>query len=105
GWVSPSIGHPAGIFLGQPPDDGQVFVDDMLNQLTQLGALTWTVKHTPRGNLPQMWQLPITTPNRLLISGDPAPRTLGGDFNAIRLRYQVSADSGSDHPAVYSTIR
>lgn len=104
GWVTSSIGHPSGIFLGQAPDPGSTFVDDMLNQLTQLGGLTWTVKHAPRGNLPQMWSIPITTPTRLLISSAPAPRTLGGDYNAIELRYQVTADQGAGHPATFSTL-
>lgn len=102
GWLSSSIGHPTGIFLGQPPDPASVHVDDMLNQATQLGGLTWTVKRTPRGNLPQMWTIP-TTPNRLLTSAVPAPRTLGGDFNAIKLRYQITADQGAGNSATFGT--
>jgi hypothetical protein len=103
-WIAPSIGHPAGLFLGQAPDPGSVMVDDMLNQLTQLGGLTWQVKHAPRGNLPQAWPVSPLTPNRLLIAGDPAPRTLGGDYNAINLRYQVTADNGAGHPATFATV-
>lgn len=102
GWIDSSIGHPSGIFLGQAPDPGSIMVDEMLNQATQLGGLTWTVKRTPRGLLPQMWTLP-TKPNRLLVSAVPAPRTLGGDYNAIKFRYQVSADGGAGNSAVYAT--
>lgn len=101
-WITPSIGHPAGMFLGQPPDPASVKVDEMLNQLTSLGGMTWMVKHAPRGNLPQVWPI-ATTPNRLLVTADTAPRTLGGDINALKLRYMVTADAGSGKPATFAT--
>lgn len=100
-WVTSSIGHPAGTFLKQPPDSGSIGVDDMLNQLTQLGGLTWQVKHAPRGNIPEMWPVSPLVPNRLLVVEDPAPRTLGGDYNALLLRYMITDDGGSDHPATF----
>ena len=101
-WLASTMGHPAGVFLGQPPDSGSIKVDDMLNQLCSLGGLTWWVKRTPRGNLPQMFALP-TAPTRLLVATQPAARTLGGDYNAIEIRYQATPDLGSGSPATFAT--
>lgn len=102
GWLPTSIGHPSGMYLGQPPDAGSVMIDGMLNQLCNNGGLTWQVKRTPGGNLCQVYSLP-TTPTRLLVSTVPAPRTLGGDLNAIEIRYNSAPDAGGSFPAVYST--
>lgn len=102
-WLPPAIGHPAGIYLGQPPDPGSVQVDAALNQMCGPGALTWWVRETPGGPVPQMFPLP-TAPTRLLVATSPAPRTLSGDINAIEFRYQSAPDLGAGYPAVYSTL-
>lgn len=102
-WNASAIGHPAGIYLGQPPDPGSVQVDAALNQMCSLGGLTWWIRETPGGPVPQMFTLP-TTPNRLLVATAPAPRTLNGDINAIEFRYQSAPDLGAGYPAVYSTL-
>lgn len=102
GWVTSAVGHPAGMWLSQPQDAGSVQVDAMLNLLCSMGGLTWQVKRCPRGNLLQVFSLP-TAPTRLLVTATPAPRTLGGDVNAIELRYQASPNLGSGFPATYAT--
>ena len=103
GWLPSGIGHPAGLFYGQVPDSGSVMIDDMLNQLTAQAAMTWWVKRTPNGNQPQVFAIPAA-PTRLLITTEPAPRTLGGDLNAIEIRYCSAPDLGQGYPAVYSTV-
>jgi hypothetical protein len=101
GWQTSAMGQPSGIFLGQQPDSGSMQVDDMLNQLCSLGGLTWQVRRTPSGNIPQMFALPAT-PNRLLVATAPAPRTLGGDINAVVIRYCNTPDLGSGYPATFA---
>jgi hypothetical protein len=105
GWQLSSIGHPAGMFLGQPPDSGSIQVDAMLTQLCSLGGLTWVVRRQQSGNQVQVFPVPVTpmTPNRLLVATSPAPRTLGGDINAIDIRYESAPDEGTGFPAVFST--
>ena len=102
-WVNPGIGTPSGIWLGQPIDSGSQSITDLLNLNCTYGGLTWQVTTGPSGNVLSMFTLP-TTVNRLLTVRQPAPRTLGGDFNVLWLRYQSSADdpTGSGNPAVYS---
>jgi hypothetical protein len=102
GWVTSSIGTPTGLWTGQAADSGSMAIDEVLNQVTSKGPLTWQIKRTPRGDVPQMFTVP-TTPNRLLVTDAPAARTLGGDINAISIRYQSAPDLGAGFPAVYST--
>jgi hypothetical protein len=102
GWLPAGEGHPAGIFLGQAQDSGSVQVDDMLNQLTSQGGLTWQVALTPSGRDLQIFPL-ANTANRILVCADPAARTLGGDINAICLRYKSAPDLNNT-PAVFSTV-
>lgn len=102
-WEATALGHPAGIWLGQAADSGSMAVDEVLNQVTSKGSLTWQVKLTPRGNVLQMFAVP-SAPNRLLICTAPAGRTLGGDINAICLRYQSAPDLGAGFPATYATV-
>lgn len=90
-WQNPGIGTPSGIWLGQGFDSGSQTITDLLNLNCTYGALTWQVATGPSGNVLSMFALP-TTVNRLLLVRQPAPRTLGGDINAIWLRYQSSAD-------------
>jgi len=101
GWETSSVGSPSGIWLGQAADSGSMAVDEMLNQVTSKGGLTWQVKLQPRGNVVQVFNVPAAA-TRLLVTGDPAARTLGGDINAINIRYQSSPDLGSGFPAQYA---
>ena len=97
-WVNPGIGSPAGLWLGQSVDSASQFIDDLLNLCCSNGGYTWYVG---RGNVLTVFALP-TTVNRLLVADSPVPRTLGGDYNTIYERYQVSGDAGS-YPSVYAT--
>jgi hypothetical protein len=105
GWEQPDIGHPSGMFLGQPPDPGAIQVDAMMTQLCSLGGLTWWVKRVQSGCQVQVFPVPTTpmTATRLLVATSPAPRTLGGDINAIEIRYESAPDEGAGYPAVFST--
>jgi len=91
-WVNPGVGSPSGIYLSQPPDTGSSDITDILNLVTSMGGLTWYVSTTDYGNLLTVKSL-STTPDRLLVVNNPVPRTLGGDVNAIWIRYQASADN------------
>jgi hypothetical protein len=91
-WVNPGVGSPSGIYLSQPPDTGSSDITDILNLVTSMGGLTWYVSTTDYGNILKVSSL-STTPDRLLIVNSPVPRTLGGDVNAIWIRYQISADN------------
>lgn len=105
GWLPSTVGHPAGMFLGQPPDPGAAKIDEMLNQLTSLGGLVWQVKRGSWGNQLRVDPIVTTpTPTRLLVSTAPAPRTLAGDINAIQIRYNSVPDLGPNFPAQYATV-
>ena len=99
-WTNPTIGQPSGIYLGSPLDSAASTITDLLNQMTSLGGLTWYVNTSVLGNIISVFPLP-NTPNRLLISNTPVARTLGGDINAVYVRYLVSDDG--TNPAVYAT--
>jgi len=101
-WQTSAIGSPATLFKGQAADSGAQAIDEMLNQITSKGTLTWQVKHTPGGDIPQVFAVP-TVANRLLVATAPAARTLGGDINAICVRYQSAPDLGNKFPATYAT--
>lgn len=103
GWLTSAVGTPTGIWLGQHDDSGMAMIDQVLNEVTSHGGLTWQIKRTANGNQVQMPAL-ATTPNRLLVADDPAGRTLGGDVNAICIRYVSTPDLGSGFPAIYSTV-
>lgn len=101
-WINPGIGNPAGMWTGQAVDSGSQKIDALLNLITTKGNLTWYVTTTAQGNVLEVFPLPDQkTPTRLLVSNDPAARTLGGDYNRLFLRYQSSADSAS--AATYAT--
>lgn len=96
-WVNPGIGTPAGMWLGQAPDPAAGTVTDLLNLVCSRGGLTWYVSSQPGGvpgNDLSVFPLP-TTVNRLLVCNTPVPRTLGGDINAIYIRYQSAADNAA----------
>jgi hypothetical protein len=103
-WVNPGVGSPSGIWLGQPVDSGAQTITDLLNLNCTYGDLTWQVTTGPGGNVLSVFTLPTGPVNRLLLVRQPAPRTLGGDFNVLWLRYESAADDPtvSGSAAVYS---
>jgi hypothetical protein len=101
-WVNPGIGSPSGMWLGQAVDSGAQDIATLMNLLCSNGGLTWYVDSTSGKNVLSVFSLP-TTPNRILVATNPAPRTLGGDINVIWLRYMVTADDPvAGTPAVYT---
>ena len=109
-WVNPGIGTPTGIWLGQGVDPGAQFISDLLNLVCTRGGLTWYVNSQPGGRIGStlsVFPLP-TTVNRLIVSSQPVPRTLGGYVNTLFIRYETAADSsgtdqGSVTPAAFAT--
>jgi hypothetical protein len=101
------IGTPSGAWYGQSVDSGAQTIAGLLTLVCTRGALVWYVNSQP-GGFPgtdvTVFPLPVT-PNRLLISSNPVPRTLGGDVNSIIIRYQATADTTSSGgvAATYST--
>jgi hypothetical protein len=105
-WSNPGIGTPAGMWTGQAPDPASGTVTDLLNLLCSRGGLTWSVSSQPGGvpgNDLSVFPLP-TTVNRLLVCSTPVPRTLGGDINAIYIRYQSSGDNATTGAAAVSSV-
>lgn len=101
-WTNPGIGNPASMWTGQVIDPGSQKIQDLLNLICTKGALTWYVTTSAQGNVLSVFPLsPQKTPDRLLVSNDPAARTLGGDYNTLFVRYQSSADGAS--AATYAT--
>jgi hypothetical protein len=106
-WNNPGIGTPSGMWLGQEVDSGAQTVTDLLNLVCTRGGLTWYVNSQPGGppgpDL-SVFPLPMTV-NRVIVSTNPAPRSLGGDINTIFIRYEVSAASStvSGSTAIYGT--
>jgi hypothetical protein len=103
-WLASSVHGTTGLYFGQAPDSGSIKIDAMLNQMTAPGGLTWWIRRVPRGNQLEVFPMDDTAPTRLLLATEPAPRTLGGDINAIEVRYCSAPDLGAGFPAVYSTI-
>jgi hypothetical protein len=102
-WYNPGAGlSGTGLWYGQVSDSGSQQITDLLNLLTTKGNEAWYVKVTPVGNLITLTTIPTIpmTPDRLLVSSSPVPRTLGGDVNVIYVRYQSAGDGGA--AAVYS---
>jgi hypothetical protein len=96
-WANPGIGAPAGMWTGQAPDPASGTITDLLNLLCSRGGLTWYVSSQPGGvpgNDLSVIPLPATV-NRLLVCSTPVPRTLGGDVNAIYIRYQSAGDNAA----------
>ncbi len=104
-WINPGIGTPAGMWLGQKADPGSLSVAELLDLVCTRGGLVWYVSTRPRGNVLSVTKLP-TTVNRLLVANGPVARTLGGDINALLIRYKthlpqppgVRFFNGSDAP-------
>lgn len=100
-WVNPGIGHPSGLWTGQPVDSGAQQIDALLNLICTKGGYTWYVSCTPTGNVLSVFPLPTVVTN-LLVSNTPVSRTLGGDVNTIWLRYQSTKDAAAN-PATFGT--
>jgi hypothetical protein len=92
-----------GIDTTQLYEKGSRSVTEALNAFCDGGTLTWQVSHRP-GNLLRgssvgqidVIQLPsIYEPTRLLVTADPAARTLAGYYTAMVLRYQTSANDAA----------
>lgn len=90
-WINPGIGNPSGMWVGQQTDTGSQTVTDILNMVCYKGGLTWMVRTLPQGNVLSVVPLP-TTPNRLLVSADPVPRSIAAGPTTLYIRYQASAD-------------
>ncbi|HEY2638949.1 MAG TPA: hypothetical protein VGI66_03570 [Streptosporangiaceae bacterium] len=104
-WTNPGVGTPAGAWYGQAPDDAATTITSLLNLVCTRGALTWFVDSTKfhQPNTLSVFALP-TAVDRLLVSTQPVPRTLGGDINTIWIKYQVTADSTTTNAtATYAT--
>lgn len=97
-WTNPGVGSPSGLWTGSETDSGDQSITDLLNLVTAMGGLTWYVNPALGKNTLSVFSLP-TTPTRLLVSNTPVARTLGGHYNTVWLRYQITADG--DNPATY----
>jgi hypothetical protein len=96
-WANPSPKIPSSVFLGQQQDSGSLKLDALLQLMCSKGAQTWWVG---RDAVLKVAAVP-SVPTRLLVCTVPQARTLAGDYNALLLRYQVSADGAA--AAVYAT--
>jgi hypothetical protein len=104
-WINPGIGTPQGMWLGQKADPGSLSIAELLDLVCTRGGLVWYVSTRPRGNVLSVTKLP-TNVNRLLVANGPVARTLGGDINALLIRYKthlpqppgVRFFNGSDAP-------
>jgi hypothetical protein len=94
-----NVGAVANIWTGQKVDSGGQTITDLLNLGCHKGGLTWTVATNVASNVLTVYPLP-TTPNRVLISGDPEARSISDGPSTLYARYQSAADSGST-PATY----
>ncbi len=103
-WLPSNVHGTSGLYFGQVPDSGSIMIDAMLSQMTAPGGLTWWIRRTPQGNLLELFPQDDSVPNRILVATDPAPRTLGGDINAIEIRYNSVPDIGAGFPAKYATV-
>lgn len=96
-WINPGVGQPAGAWFGQSVDPGDQTIADLLNLVCSRGGLLWYVNSqpAPRGNnVLSVSPLP-TAVNYYLVSTTPVGRTLGGNYNTIFIRYEVTADNTS----------
>lgn len=85
-WVNPGI--PAGWLVTSQPDLYSETVTDWLNNITIPAGLSWYIG---RGNVLSTGIVP-SSPNRILVSTDPAPRTITSDINRLFIKFVVSDD-------------
>lgn len=105
-WNNPGVGSPAGAWFGQAVDPGDQTISSLLNLVCTRGGLTWYVNSQPgtAGNVLSVFQLPVSV-NYLLVATTPVGRTLGGNWNTLFLRYQISADNtSSGASATFGTV-
>ena len=80
-------------------EKGSRSITEALNGFAESGALTWWIERYSAEV--QIIPLPkVTAPSRLLVTADPAGRTLSGYYNACFLRYQATEDA-TGQPAAY----
>lgn len=102
-WVNPGIGSPSGMWIGQEMDSATSKVADVLNMVCGKGGLTWIVRTLPQGNVLSVIPLP-TVANRLLISADPAARSVADAPTRLWIRYQATWDDPDNNvEATYGT--
>jgi hypothetical protein len=97
-WVNPGIGNPSGMWVGQEMDSATSKVTDVLNMACTKGGLTWMVQTIPRGNVLRVVALP-TAATRLLVSGDPVPRSIAEGPTTLYVRYQATWDDPDNNQA------
>jgi hypothetical protein len=104
-WINPGLAGTPGLWLSQKEDDASQSVTDFLTLLCTNGALTWYVDQSGTLRI-----IPIpTTPTRILVSTEPASRTVVADVNSLFVRYQATADntsssSSSTAAAAFGTV-
>jgi hypothetical protein len=84
--------------LTQLFERGSRSITEALNAFCDGGTLTWAVLPRPWADRGQVTVFPlpdITAPTRLLVTADPAARTLAGYYTSMVLRYQSSANDAS----------
>lgn len=104
-WVNTGIGKPAGIFLSQQQDSGSQTVAAHLGLIITGGGLLWQVSPGNASTVPAgPWILkvspftqdangnPTRSPDRIIVSNSPVPRTVAADINTLVIRYQATAD-------------
>lgn len=101
-WIrSTNIGSVSGLWTGQQVDSGAQSISDLLNLGATKGGLTWQVTTGP-GDRDVLTVFPLpSTPNRILIATSPVGQSIASGPDAVYLRYQSSADSGST-PATFA---
>jgi hypothetical protein len=88
----------AGIDTTQLFERGSRSITEALNAFCDGGTLTWAVLPRPWADRGQVAVFPLpsaATPTRLLVTADPAARTLGGYYDSMVLRYQSSANDAA----------
>ncbi|HEV2172908.1 MAG TPA: hypothetical protein VGR71_05040 [Nitrospira sp.] len=104
-WTNPGVGQPTGSWFGQAVDPGDQTISDLLNLVCARGGYAWYVNSQPSGGNVLSVSLLPTAPQYLLVDTTPVGRTLGGNWNTLFLRYQISADNATTGaPAVYGTV-
>jgi hypothetical protein len=107
---------PSGVWFGQAVDPASNTITDLLNLFCTKGGFTWYVatQHAPDGpqgyfgnNILSVYSLPVNTlanVTRTLVASSPVPRTLGGDYNTLWLRYQSSANTATTATYVTTSV-
>lgn len=95
-WRHPTA-FPSGWLLATP-DNASFSITDHMTNITSKQGLTWSVARDGTVSV-----LPIpTTPNRLLISTDPVPRTAYGNLTTVWLKYTTADDGQGNTTFAYT---